>query len=50
MSGKENSNQIIGSDNITGFVKNEKNRGESIIKFDFDGLDEYKKLFNLSDR
>lgn len=49
MSGKENSNQIIGSDNITGFVKNEKNRGESIIKFDFDGLDEYKKLFNLSD-
>jgi len=49
MDGKENSNQIIGSDNITRFIMNEKDRGESVIKFDIDGLDNYKKLFDLSD-
>ena len=49
MSGKENSNQIIGSDDITRFIKNEKDRGESVIKFDFNGLENYKKLFDLSD-
>ena len=49
LSGKDNSNQILSSDIVSGFEKDEENRGESIVEISFDGLDDYKKVFDLSD-
>lgn len=47
--GKENSGQILTSDNVVGFDKNEKNKGESLVKIKFNGIDDYKGLFDLYD-
>jgi hypothetical protein len=49
LSGKDTSNQILSSDIVSYFEKNEENRGESIVEISFDGLDDYKKVFDLSD-
>jgi hypothetical protein len=49
LSGKDTSNQILSSDIVSGFEKDEENRGESIVEISFDGLDDYKKVFDLSD-
>jgi len=47
--GKIDSDELLSSDSIIGILKNEKDKGETIIKFDLNGLDNYKKLFDLSD-
>lgn len=49
ISGKDNSSQILSSDIVSGFEKNENDRGESLIEFSFDGLDDFKKVIDLSD-
>lgn len=49
ISGEDTSNQILSSDIVSDFEKNEENRGESIVEISFDGLDDYKKVFDLSD-
>ena len=49
LSGKDTSNQILSSDIVSYFEKDEENRGESIVEISFDGLDDYKKVFDLSD-
>jgi hypothetical protein len=49
ISGEDTSNQILSSDIVIDFEKNEENRGESIVEISFDGLDDYKEVFDLSD-
>jgi hypothetical protein len=49
ISGEDTSSQILSSDIVIDFEKNEENRGESIVEISFDGLDDYKKVFDLSD-
>jgi hypothetical protein len=47
--GKIDSDELLSSDSFIGILKNEKDKGETIVKFGFNGLDDYKKLFDLSD-
>jgi hypothetical protein len=49
VSGKYTSNQILSSDIVSGFEQNENDRGESLVEFSFDGLDDFKKVIDLSD-
>jgi hypothetical protein len=49
ISGEDTSNQILSSDIVIGFEKNEENMGESIVEISFDGLDDFKKVIDLSD-
>jgi len=49
MSGEDTSSQILSLGIVSDFEKNEENRGESIVEISFDGLDDYKKVFDLSD-